>query len=162
VVADVADVVGGPHVTLVGKGKPADVRFRTKDMVRRLPVRASRDPHVWLSPPLLEGLVGQVVERLSQRDKRHAADFVRNADAYVSQLVALDARFGEQLADCETRTVVTNRDSYSWLMARYGLTQEVIPDGPVVLDAIDLPGHSYLAAMDANLELLRVALACRQ
>jgi ABC-type Zn uptake system ZnuABC Zn-binding protein ZnuA len=162
VVADVADLVGGQHVALVARNKPADISFTAKQMIKRLPVQPSKDTHVWLSPPLMERIVGQVVDRLTKEDRRSALDYRRNADAYLAELVELDARFGEQLAGCRNRSITTNRNAFSWLAARYGLTQEIDTAAPDILDPIDTPGHSYLAAMDGNLERLRQVLDCPQ
>jgi ABC-type Zn uptake system ZnuABC Zn-binding protein ZnuA len=160
VVADVADLVGGPHVEVVGSKKKANITFHVGDLARKLPIKQSKDPHVWLSPPLMEGIVQQVADRLSKADRANAIDYQRNANAYIVELVGLDARIGDELVACRTRVLNTKHNSFSWLAARYGLTQRVVKKGGIDLDAIDKPGHSYLSAMDANVELLREALGC--
>jgi zinc transport system substrate-binding protein len=101
--------------------------------VDRLPVGAAdagegltSDPHVWLDPVAYRRIVGTVAAALSRAQRADAARFERNADAFGSELAALDDAFGAGLASCERDVVVTSHAAFGYLTARYGLRQEAI------------------------------------
>jgi zinc transport system substrate-binding protein len=84
------------------------------------------DPHVWLDPVLMAGIVGHVRDALSRADPAGASSYERNAGRYRSEIEALDRRFRQGLRACERRVMVTSHAAFGYLAARYGLTQEPI------------------------------------
>jgi zinc transport system substrate-binding protein len=88
--------------------------------------REEADPHVWLDPVLMAGIVDHVRDALSRADPAGASSYERNAGRYRSEIEALDRRFLEGLRHCERRVMVTSHAAFGYLAARYGLTQEPI------------------------------------
>ncbi len=92
------------------------------------PARAGKaiDPHVWLDPELMRGLVDKIRDALVTADPGGRADFERDAEAYARELEALDSRFSSSLRQCSRTVVVTSHAAFGYLTRRYGLTQEPI------------------------------------
>ena len=84
-----------------------------------------RDPHFWLDPAQLDGLVEAVVAKLRIVDPDGADEFERNAADLRADLDELDAAYDEGLRGCERSTVVVSHDAFGYL-GRYGLTFEAI------------------------------------
>jgi zinc/manganese transport system substrate-binding protein len=82
------------------------------------------DPHLWHDPRRTQRMVRTIADALAKADPARAAAFKANADAYVSELDALDrwaeARFAAVPRD--QRRIVTSHDSFGYLAERYGLT----------------------------------------
>jgi manganese/zinc/iron transport system substrate-binding protein len=81
------------------------------------------DPHVWFDVGLWERAAGTVAAELARLDPAHAAEYRRNARAYVRELRALDAYARERLGEIPTRSrvLVTSHDAFRYLGRRYGL-----------------------------------------
>jgi zinc transport system substrate-binding protein len=77
--------------------------------------------HVWLDPTLMGTIATTIGEALAALDPDAADDHRERAQELVEQLVALDARIGAGLADCERDALVTQHDAFGWFAARYGL-----------------------------------------
>jgi zinc transport system substrate-binding protein len=84
-----------------------------------------RDPHFWLDPAQLAGLVDGVVAKLKIVDPDGADEFERNAAGLRDDLDELDAAYDAGLSDCERSTVVVSHDAFGYL-SRYGLTFKAI------------------------------------
>jgi zinc transport system substrate-binding protein len=82
------------------------------------------DPHVWLDPNLMRAIVDDVASALARTDRRHAATYRANASRLDEQLVALDQRYRDGLADCDRRLLLTSHEAFGYLAAAYGLRQE--------------------------------------
>jgi zinc transport system substrate-binding protein len=96
----------------------------TVELLRRLGIRDTDDPHVWLDPELMARIVDETARALSAADPRGARRYAANAAAVTEQLAALDARYTTGLADCQRRLVVTAHAAFGYLAAAYGLRQE--------------------------------------
>jgi zinc transport system substrate-binding protein len=85
----------------------------------------SADPHVWLDPGRWADAVRTIGDDLAAvlPAPCHAQ---ANAEAYASQLDALDAAFSKGLAECERTTIVTTHAAFGYLADAYGLTQEAV------------------------------------
>ncbi|CAN5144913.1 zinc ABC transporter substrate-binding protein [soil metagenome] len=94
------------------------------------------DPHVWLDPRLMEVLVEETAEALSETDPAHEDDYRANAAAYDAQIERLDAAYERALRRCDRRVLVTSHEAFGWLAERYdlrergivGLSPEAEPD----------------------------------
>ena len=107
----------------------------------------SCDPHVWADPVNAALWALTIRDTLSARDPANAATYAANADAYLAQLVTLDADIQTAIAGvpADHRTIVTNHLALDYFAARYGLdvVGVVIPGGsttaePSVQDVLAL------------------------
>lgn len=81
------------------------------------------DPHVWLSPQLAIQEVRNIEKGLSEAAPEYKEQFKANADAYVTELEALDNEFTEGLKDSKRRDFITQHAAFGYLAKQYGLTQ---------------------------------------
>ena len=91
-----------------------------------VPDVASVDPHVWLDPALYAGVVDRIGGALGQVRAADAEVFLSRARQLEGELSALDKAFRRGLADCETRSLITNHAAFRYLAAAYDLEQEAI------------------------------------
>jgi zinc transport system substrate-binding protein len=84
------------------------------------------DPHVWLDPAHMRGIVAAVEAGLSEAAPERRPAFARRAAAYEAELDALAGRFRAGLADCRSTTLVTSHAAFGWLARAFGLEQESI------------------------------------
>ncbi|WP_431836692.1 metal ABC transporter substrate-binding protein [Cellulomonas sp. Y8] len=83
----------------------------------------SLDPHFWLDPTRLPAVADDVAAQLAEIDPDHADEFQANAEAFAQQMADLDAEYSTGLASCESRTIVTTHEAFSYLAERYDLEQ---------------------------------------
>lgn len=81
------------------------------------------DPHVWLSPQLAIQEVRNIEKGLSEVAPEYKEQFKANADAYVTELEALDNEFTEGLKDSKRKDFITQHAAFGYLAKQYGLTQ---------------------------------------
>lgn len=81
------------------------------------------DPHVWHDVTHVMAMVEVIRDALGAADPTNAQAYAANADAYLSELAALDAWVIEQIASIpeERRKLVTTHDTFRYFAARYGL-----------------------------------------
>jgi manganese/zinc/iron transport system substrate-binding protein len=128
-----ADVIvyGGLHL----EAKMADVLERIGDervvvaASERIPVgdriaagAGTWDPHVWFDVRLWMHAVEAIRDTLAGADPAHAAEYRRNADAYLAELRDLDAYVRRRAAELprERRVIVTAHDAFSYFGRAYG------------------------------------------
>lgn len=80
------------------------------------------DPHMWLDPNLVVTYVENIRDGLIEVDAEGAETYKANADAYIAQLIDLDAWIVEQVntIPAERRLLVTNHDVFGYFAERYG------------------------------------------
>lgn len=81
------------------------------------------DPHFWLDPTRLPAVADDVAAQLSEADPDNAETYTANAAAFAEQMADLDQRYVDGLATCESRTIVTTHEAFSYLAERYDLEQ---------------------------------------
>ncbi len=81
------------------------------------------DPHFWLDPSRLPAVADDVADQLSAIDPGHADQYAAGAAAFTRSMTDLDQRYSDGLATCESRTIVTTHEAFSYLAERYDLTQ---------------------------------------
>ncbi len=81
----------------------------------------SSDPHFWLDPVLAERIVDSIKDGLKRADPANAAYYEQRATAYKAKLAALDRDYASGLANCQTRTIVTAHQAFSYIGKRYNL-----------------------------------------
>jgi len=105
-------------------------------------VHEAGDPHMWLDPNLVITYVENIRDGLIQIDPEGAQTYTANADAYIAQLIELDAFIKEQTQSipADRRLLVTNHGSLGYFAERYGFE---------VVDTI-LPSFSSEAGASAR------------
>lgn len=86
--------------------------------------QGSGDPHMWLDPKLVITYVENIRDGLILADPEGKATYTANAEAYITQLKALDAWIVEQVNSipAERRLLVTNHEALGYFADRYGFT----------------------------------------
>lgn len=81
------------------------------------------DPHWWHDPRNAEAAVRQIERTLVAADPSNKAAFRRNADAYLSELKALDRGIAKCIdsVPAARRKLVTDHDAFSYFANRYGI-----------------------------------------
>ncbi|HTB64464.1 MAG TPA: zinc ABC transporter substrate-binding protein, partial [Opitutales bacterium] len=69
------------------------------------------NPHLWVSPTLAAEQTRNIAAALATADPAHAAQYHKNAEAYVAKLVALAAHLRDQLAAAPIHQIVAFHDS---------------------------------------------------
>jgi ABC-type Zn uptake system ZnuABC Zn-binding protein ZnuA/ABC-type Mn2+/Zn2+ transport system permease subunit len=81
------------------------------------------DPHWWHDPRNVEAAVPGIENSLVVADPSRKAEFIRNADAYVAELKALDAGIAKCIdsVPASRRKLVTDHDAFGYFANRYGI-----------------------------------------
>lgn len=109
-------------------GVPHD-HVEASDEEHAHPAHEDSDPHVWMSPPLLETMAGTIAETLTRLDPGHAEDYARNLEATLAELRALDAEIRQKLGPFEGRTFYIYHPALGYFADTYGLHQESVETG---------------------------------
>jgi len=88
--------------------------------------RGEPDPHVWLSPPLLQAQSRRIAGALAKVDPAHARDYARNQRALSEKLDSLDARIKKRLEPYRGRAFYVYHPAFGYFADRYGLRQVVV------------------------------------
>lgn len=94
------------------------------DLLREPPEFAGQyDPHVWFDVQLWSRAADRIAVALSEADPDNAAEYRKNADAYMEQLEELDAYAREQIATIpkEQRVLVTAHDAFGYFGRAYDI-----------------------------------------
>lgn len=106
----------------------------------------SVDPHAWLDPVLVQGIVEHIHDALVVQDPDHAETYRLNTDAFLQDLRALDREYATALATCESHDIVVAHDAFGYLGRRYnfvvyaiaGLSPEDEPSAQNLAELTDL------------------------
>ena len=79
------------------------------------------DEHVWLSLRNAVQMVAAIAETIQTVDPAHADGYRANADAYIAQLEALDARYEHELAGLNRTLLIADRFPFAYLAYDYDL-----------------------------------------
>jgi ABC-type Zn uptake system ZnuABC Zn-binding protein ZnuA len=104
------------------------------------------DPHIWHDPNNAVVMVENIRDALIAADPANAAAYTANAEAYIVELLALDAYIREQVAriPAESRVLVTSHETFGYFAAAYGF--EMLSVAGVTTNVSD-PSASALAAL---------------
>jgi ABC-type Zn uptake system ZnuABC Zn-binding protein ZnuA len=120
-------------------------------LLRKLPhairhgdhVHHGHDPHVWLGIEQTVALVGIIRDELVKADKGHAAEYRKNAAAYVGRLKKLQKEGRKMLQGKNNQRIITFHDSLRYFATGFGLEiADVIELGPG-----DEPSPTHLAKL---------------
>ncbi len=79
------------------------------------------DPHIWLDPVRMKGLVEKVETVLARAAPARAGDFEERAAAYSAELDRLDVAYRSTLSTCSRREVFVSHAAFGYLADRYEL-----------------------------------------
>lgn len=81
------------------------------------------DPHIWFDVRLWSGAVREVARRMKEFDTAHAAEYERNAAAYILRLDSLDDWVRAQIATIpkDRRVLVTAHDAFGYFGRAYDI-----------------------------------------
>jgi ABC-type Zn uptake system ZnuABC Zn-binding protein ZnuA/ABC-type Mn2+/Zn2+ transport system permease subunit len=81
------------------------------------------DPHWWHDPRNVAAAVPGIENALAVADPSRKAEFIRNADAYVAEVKALDAGIAKCIDSVppSQRKLVTDHDAFGYSANRYGI-----------------------------------------
>jgi ABC-type Zn uptake system ZnuABC Zn-binding protein ZnuA len=85
--------------------------------------KSEADPHVWFDPMRVSAWVDNIEKALSQIDPAGSELYLSNAESYRQELADLDQWIIDQFEQVplEKRVIVTDHDSFGYLVDRYGL-----------------------------------------
>ena len=88
------------------------------------------DPHIWLDPVLMIGMATAVGDALAKLDPDGSEFYRANVTVYANELKKLDEEYRRTLSACKHKEFVSFHSAYTYLAARYGLTQEAVFELP--------------------------------
>jgi len=83
----------------------------------------ARDPHIWLSPPLVVIQARNILKGLQEVDPEHAAFYAANCRAFISMVESLDQELRHVFADLKGRAFMVFHPSWGYFAHAYGLKQ---------------------------------------
>ena len=114
----------GP-VRLAGEGHEHEEDEHAGEVVheREHEDESELDPHWWHDPRNVEAAVPGIENALVVAGRPHKAEFIRNADAYVAEVKALDAGIAKCIdsVPASERKLVTDHDAFGYFANRYGI-----------------------------------------
>ncbi len=87
---------------------------------------ATKDPHIWLSPPLALKMSTHLLARLRAFDPGHGAEYEQNYRRLVADLVQLDKDIRKSLANLQRRDFMVFHPAWGYFTDAYGLQQIAI------------------------------------
>ena len=84
-----------------------------------------KDPHIWLSPPLVKQIAHHMTEALVSVDPEHRESYERNLKAFVLELDRVDARIQEilDIKGAKRSEILVFHPSWGYFSDRYHLRQ---------------------------------------
>ena len=89
----------------------------------------NRDPHIWLSPPLIKIMAVKLRDRLVMMDPDHRADYTANCDRFLEELDRLDSAIRVHLKGIVRRNFMVFHPSWGYFADTYKLHQIPIESG---------------------------------
>lgn len=97
---------------------------------------AANDPHVWLDFAADQAMVDSIASALSAVDPAGTAQYRQRADALIRQLIAVDGRYRQGLANCQSRVLLHGgHAAFGYLTHRYDLTYQAAAGVTAELEA---------------------------
>lgn len=120
--AQIVDLGAVGPIRLAGEGQEHEDEH-AGEVTQEHEDESELDPHWWHDPRNVEAAVAGIENALVVADPSHQAELVRNADAYVAQLKALDAGIVRCIdsVPASQRKLVTDHDAFGYFANRYGI-----------------------------------------
>ncbi len=110
--------------------------------IDKSPEFGAGNPHFWLDPEYGIKYVERIRDGLGAVDPAGAASYGANAQAYIAELQALDAKLAKQAARIPAgrRKLVTNHDAFPYFARRYGfeIIGNILPNAESQLSAAQI------------------------
>ncbi|VVB77445.1 Zinc-uptake complex component A periplasmic [uncultured archaeon] len=106
------------------------------------------DPHFWLDPALMPGVVRKIETTMAAADPANASTYAYNANAFITQLSQLDDAYRTGLGSCKSRTLLDSHAFLGYLAVSYNLTE--ISIGGQSPDAEVSPQHLISVVSEAT------------
>lgn len=87
---------------------------------------SGRDPHIWLSPPLVKQQAAVVLRALKEIDPARQHDYQANYENFIAEIDTLDARLRKRFADKQGTRFMVFHPSWGYFARTYGLEQIAI------------------------------------
>ena len=87
---------------------------------------SGKDPHVWLDPANMIAMTAAIADALSQLSPEFSTQFNAAAKSYIAELQTLGSEIDAQLANCESRVLVTSHRAFAYLAKRANIRQVAI------------------------------------
>jgi len=112
----------GP-IRLAGEGHEHEEGEHSGEVGHEHEDESELDPHWWHDPRNVEAAVPGIENSLVVADSSRKAEFIRNADAYVAEVKALDAGIAKCIdsVPASERKLVTDHDAFGYFANRYGI-----------------------------------------
>ncbi len=92
---------------------------------------SSGDPHIWLDPVIVSGIVTKIEKALIEADPQGAGFYKQNASIYKEKLSQLDKEISEKVKTFRIKEYVTFHPAWNYFSKRYGLrVAGVIEESP--------------------------------
>ena len=108
--------------------------------------QGEHDPHIWLSPVLIQEEAILIRDAFIEADPAHAELYRTNASRIITELEDLDSAYRTGLADCAQTFIVTSHNAFRYMTEEYGFEALAIAG----LDAHEEPSAARIAEL-ANL-----------
>ncbi len=82
-----------------------------------------KDPHIWLSPPLVMLQARRILTGLKEADPENSGDYLKNYQAFINRLADLDAWLMRQLSGISETDFMVYHPSWGYFADAYGLCQ---------------------------------------
>jgi zinc transport system substrate-binding protein len=80
-----------------------------------------RDPHIWLSPKRVSVMIDVIAREMGEIDSKNKETYTNNANAYQTQLNALDQEIKEMLNGVENKKFIVYHPAFGYIADDYGL-----------------------------------------
>jgi zinc transport system substrate-binding protein len=87
---------------------------------------AHPDPHIWLSPPLLEQLARNTAAALAAADPQRRADYQENLEGYLRRVAGTHRKVAELLAPLHGAPLFVFHPAFGYFADTYGLNQVAV------------------------------------
>lgn len=85
-----------------------------------------RDPHIWLSPPLIKTQAKHMADALQKADPGNAAHYQKNLSAFLKDVDATHAKIKKALVPYRGQTFFVFHPAFGYFGDAYGLKQEAV------------------------------------
>jgi len=119
--ADIFVANGAGMETFLGKALAQSPGLKLVDASKGIKLAFADNPHVWVG---ISGAIAQVrniARGLAEADPAHAAEYEKNATAYVARLEALRGEMRASLAGLKNREIITFHEAFPYFAAEFDL-----------------------------------------
>ncbi len=108
------------------KPLPSSFRLKTENPVPDQGHQGIKDPHVWLSPPLVRTQAQNMGRALQELDPSHQATYRENLSDFLDKVNSLHADLQDLLAPVQGRAFLVFHPAWGYFARTYGLRQVAV------------------------------------